>query len=126
MIRRHIRILCWASSLIFVLMHFAGGAGAADPQPGMQVAQTTTVTVKNGDAETKVELRYWLFLPASYGSAERKEEKWPLLLFLHGAGERGSDLELVKKHGPPKLVETRKDFRLIRLKRTWLRGVDRA
>ena len=27
------------------------------------------------------------------------------LLFLHGAGERGQDLSLVKRHGPPKLVE---------------------
>jgi len=29
----------------------------------------------------------------------------PLLIFLHGAGERGDNLELVKKHGPPKLIE---------------------
>ena len=29
---------------------------------------------------------------------------WPLLLFLHGYGECGEDLEKVKKHGPPKLV----------------------
>lgn len=29
---------------------------------------------------------------------------WPLLLFLHGSGERGDDTELLKRHGPPKLV----------------------
>ena len=34
------------------------------------------------------------------------------MLFLHGAGERGADLELVKRHGPPKLVEEGKDFPL--------------
>lgn len=34
----------------------------------------------------------------------------PLLLFLHGAGERGADLELVKIHGPPKLAEAGKKF----------------
>jgi len=33
-----------------------------------------------------------------------------LLLFLHGAGERGDNLELVKVHGPAKLVEKGKDF----------------
>lgn len=33
------------------------------------------------------------------------ETKLPLLIFLHGAGERGTDLELVKKHGPPKLID---------------------
>ena len=27
------------------------------------------------------------------------EKKWPLMLFLHGAGERGEDLELLKHHG---------------------------
>ena len=44
---------------------------------------------------------YLLSLPKGYG---QKEQKWPLMLFLHGAGERGSDLNLVKKHGPPKLI----------------------
>ncbi len=35
------------------------------------------------------------------------------MLFLHGAGERGDDLELVKKHGPPKLIEAGQDFPFI-------------
>jgi predicted peptidase len=35
------------------------------------------------------------------------------MLFLHGAGERGDDLELVKKHGPPKLIEAGKNFPFI-------------
>jgi len=48
-------------------------------------------------------LRYLLYLPKGYG--EKKEQKWPLILFLHGAGERGDNLGVVKKHGPPKLVE---------------------
>jgi len=52
---------------------------------------------------------YLLFLPDGYD----QRESWPLLLFLHGAGERGDDLELVKKHGPPKIVETKKDFPFI-------------
>ena len=30
---------------------------------------------------------------------------WPLLLFLHGYGECGEDIQKVKKHGPPKLVK---------------------
>jgi predicted peptidase len=33
-----------------------------------------------------------------------------LILFLHGAGERGDDLDLVKKHGPPKILGEKKDF----------------
>ena len=53
---------------------------------------------------------YLLFLPEDYGE-ERKA--WPLMLFLHGAGERGNDLQLVKKHGPPKIAETEGDFPFI-------------
>jgi predicted peptidase len=57
-----------------------------------------------------VAYRYWLFLPAGY----RKDGKrWPLMLFLHGSGERGDDLELVKKHGPPKLIEAGHEFPFI-------------
>ena len=54
------------------------------------------------------EFRYLSYVPAGY----RKDRSriWPLLLFLHGAGERGSDLELVKIHGPPKLIETGRKF----------------
>lgn len=54
--------------------------------------------------------KYLLFLPQGYG---QKNQRWPLILFLHGAGERGDDLDLVKKHGPPKIVEQRKDFPFI-------------
>jgi predicted peptidase len=54
--------------------------------------------------------KYLLFLPKDYG---KKDKSWPLMLFLHGAGERGSNLELVKKHGPPKIVKKRKDFPFI-------------
>lgn len=57
-----------------------------------------------------VSCKYLLFLPQDYG---KKKEQWPLILFLHGAGERGSDLEKVKKHGPPRIVEERKDFPFI-------------
>ena len=32
------------------------------------------------------------------------------MMFLHGAGERGDDLNLVKDHGPPKLASEGKDF----------------
>jgi predicted peptidase len=35
------------------------------------------------------------------------------MLFLHGAGERGDNLDDVKKHGPPKLISQKKDFPFI-------------
>lgn len=62
------------------------------------------------EIKVKVKLRYLLYLPPDYGT---KDQAWPLVLFLHGAGESGSDLEKVKIHGPPKLVEGGKDFPFI-------------
>lgn len=59
-----------------------------------------------GTVTMKVELDYLLYLPKDY----EKQEAWPLMLFLHGAGERGADLEKVKVHGPPKLIAQGKDF----------------
>ena len=37
----------------------------------------------------------------------------PLILFLHGAGERGDDLSMLKKHGIPKIVEQDQNFPFI-------------
>ena len=61
--------------------------------------------------QVELKLDYLLYLPADYGKEQGK--KWPLMVFLHGAGERGTDIEVVKKHGPPKIVESKKDFPFI-------------
>lgn len=61
------------------------------------------------DASVPVHLKYLCYLPPDYG----KQEKWPVLLFLHGSGERGDDLDRVKIHGPPKLIAGGKDFPFI-------------
>jgi predicted peptidase len=49
-----------------------------------------------------VQGRYLISLPEDYASQPRK--RYPLILFLHGSGERGEDLSLVAKHGPPKEI----------------------
>jgi predicted peptidase len=61
------------------------------------------------EADVRVSMNYLLHLPTGY----ENQESWPLILFLHGAGERGDDIELVKKHGPPKLVSEGNDFPFI-------------
>lgn len=58
----------------------------------------------------ELSLRYLIHLPDGYAKPENAEKAWPLIVFLHGAGERGDNLELLKKHGPPKLVEAGRDF----------------
>jgi predicted peptidase len=57
-----------------------------------------------------ISLNYLLYLPQDYFSSK---DDYPLILFLHGAGERGDDLDLVKIHGIPKIVEQQKDFPFI-------------
>jgi predicted peptidase len=65
---------------------------------------------KSQEFKTTVTCKYLLYLPEGYG---QKGKKWPLILFLHGAGERGDNLELVKRNGPPKLIEQGKKFEFI-------------
>jgi predicted peptidase len=66
------------------------------------------IGVRQRELQMKAEpgLRYLLYQPPGYSS---DAQCWPLILFLHGGGERGYDIELVKTQGLPKLLE-RKDF----------------
>lgn len=57
------------------------------------------------------ETHYLLYLPVGYANDTLK--KWPLLIFLHGSGECGDDLEKVKANGIPKLIEQGKKFPFI-------------
>ena len=50
----------------------------------------------------EVSLEYLLWLPDGYD--EDASAEWPLVLFLHGAGERGDDLDRVRAWGPPKFA----------------------
>ena len=79
-------------------------ASTAEPKaaPGHQSQCQLERTVK-------VTLKYLLYLPKEYD----QKPSWPLMLFLHGAGERGDDLTLVQKHGPPKLIEAGQEFPMI-------------
>lgn len=56
-------------------------------------------------------LRYLLSLPEGYEADT--EKRWPLVVFLHGAGERGDQLANVAKHGPPKLAAAGEKFPFI-------------
>jgi predicted peptidase len=59
-----------------------------------------------GDPTRNIELSYLRYLPPDYGHEPGK--KWPLILFLHGANERGTDLNLIKRHGIPKIAESKR------------------
>ncbi len=57
------------------------------------------------------QLRYLLYLPDGY--EKDTAQKWPLMIFLHGSGESGTDLEKVKVHGPPRLIKEGRKFPFI-------------
>ena len=74
------------------------------------------------------ELPYLLYLPPDY--QDEGATKWPVLFFLHGAGERGSDLTLLTKHGPIAQAQGGREFPFIMvapqcpLDWTWDRSLD--
>jgi len=49
-----------------------------------------------------ISVNYVLHLPDNYNGLKKN---WPLIVFLHGSGERGDDLSKVSIHGPLKYVK---------------------
>ena len=88
---------------------------------GVQAQQATTSAQTPASTQKPLEFskqitktissKYLLYAPTDYGKDSAK--KWPLILFLHGSGESGDDLEKVKTHGPPKLIAHGKEFPFI-------------
>jgi len=96
----HITSILTASLLL--IGPLAMGMAAADGTQSVNHMQRTV--------QKTVESRYLLYLPDGYGTDERE---WPMLLFLHGSGERGTDLDSVKVHGPPRMISEGHTFPFI-------------
>ena len=79
---------------------------AAKPQDKFLSAHTFQRVVTK-----EMRLEYLQFLPADY--EKKKDEKWPMILFLHGAGERGTNVWRVNIHGPSKYILQNPDFPFI-------------
>jgi len=90
---------------LLLLARIAVVAADSFPDP-MQTPQKFERNLKK-----KVSLKYLLYLPKDY--KPRGKQRWPLVLFLHGSGERGTNLTAVAVHGPPKLAKQRRDFPFI-------------
>lgn len=93
---------------VLSLMFTAACALQAGPEgvPGKQAARSL-----DRQFQRTLKLDYLLYLPEAYEAGDAKE--WPLILFLHGAGERGDDIEKVALHGTPKIVGGRRNFPFI-------------
>ncbi|MGP1993391.1 prolyl oligopeptidase family serine peptidase [Zobellia laminariae] len=84
----------------FILLCFILQGCAAQSKYKLIDAEQETVIKEN--------YSYYLYYPEGYD--ENPEEKYPLLLFLHGGGESGDSLVYVKRNGPPKLIQRGKKF----------------
>ncbi|MEX1041284.1 MAG: prolyl oligopeptidase family serine peptidase [Pirellulaceae bacterium] len=79
-------------------------------QPGQQIAQTLELPLGENPAHVRPsEIDYLRYMP----KGASPDGEYPLLLFLHGAGQRGTDVQQVRDHGPPSFVEQQADFPFI-------------
>lgn len=75
------------------------------------ISHLTTQAQLSADSATLAstqQMHYWQYLPDNY--ATDTTARFPLVVFLHGGGEVGSDLELVKKNGLPKRIAQGKHY----------------
>jgi poly(3-hydroxybutyrate) depolymerase len=65
----------------------------------------------SGEVRRPIDGQFLLYLPN--GFSRHPAEKYPLLIYLHGSGEAGIDIDALKKHAPPKFLDDRPDFPFI-------------
>jgi predicted peptidase len=53
-------------------------------------------------------MHYLLHIPKGYKNQIGR--KWPLIVFLHGLGERGNNLQLISRVGLPKKLKSMPEF----------------
>ncbi len=102
MIKKYIKFF-----LVFIIYLFTGCSSTNQTgtlMPGQQPQQFSKTITKT------VGYKYLLYLPKDYFN---RKKQWPMILFLHGSGERGDNLETVKIHGVPKIIEGRDNFPFI-------------
>lgn len=87
--------------LMFTGLGLAACGSLPTPAEPARPQQAQSLDVADAEGRTRT-MRFWLHLPNDYSASG---PAWPLLFFLHGSGERGTDMQQVKVHGPPKLVE---------------------
>ena len=77
--------------------------------------RTTNAALTTSKVSWKVtqagKLEYLLYLPRDYPGT--KGRRWPLLLFLHGSGERGNNVQRAAIHGPLQQVKRGHEFPFI-------------
>ncbi len=86
-----------------ICLPFLSGCHTIQDQGGPASGQRTVESVEMmKQTVSGHQLKYLVQAP----EGDAPKGGWPLLLFLHGYGECGDEIEKVKKHGPPKLIES--------------------
>lgn len=99
---------CKIINLVLYLIIIIVGAGCSILSAESKLTSDQNPHSFRTEIKKTLEIDYLLYLPEDYASSDKQ---WPLMLFLHGAGERGDDVNEVKMHGPPKLIaEENKEF----------------
>lgn len=85
-----------------------GGGNGPDTIPGAPVGdvftpQTPGTTVKALDYKGGNIKEYLLYIPDPYN--EKKTYKWPVVIFLHGVGEIGTDINMIRNVGLARVVK---------------------
>ena len=75
------------------------------------LASSASQSAESATVQAAFTYPYLLALPPGYASDGA--QRWPLLIFLHGMGQRGTDLAKVRLHGPPKLIDEGRTFPFI-------------
>jgi predicted peptidase len=76
----------------------------AQPAAALAAFEARTFT----DEQSGHLLPYRVLWPQGYDQSKKK--KYPLVLFLHGAGERGDDNQLQLTHGTPLFLDNQEEF----------------
>lgn len=74
-------------------------------EPAAPVPVGAPLVRRSGGPGADAGLDYLVYLPSGY--ARETARRWPLVVFLHGMGERGGALDRVRGVGLPRLVERR-------------------
>jgi predicted peptidase len=82
-------------------------ARAQFPADGQRTGQEEVKSL-HASVIREVKLRYLVQLPRGYQTEQ--DERWPLLVYLHGGSGRGSDIKRVKQYGPPVVAGENRDF----------------
>jgi predicted esterase len=99
------------AAITFAALHesAAGSAGMTDSTGPYAADMRWWYELKKRTNNLRTD--FYVHLPAAYETSPDK--KWPLILFLHGSGERGYDLALVKKTGLPHDLDSKPEFPFI-------------